>query len=284
MNQYNAYLYSHDGQDYANDKWDYGLLKEIFDKHEVDQIRVTEIPKGDKAFVVIPGPQTAGNEELLSNELNKLSRVILFINGDENARFDVSKIRHSNIEIWIQYPHEKHDQYNKMPIGVPQHLKDNAPEYKEKEYDVYFGGQITHSRRKELALVMPILKNSLYGPTKGFSLGDKPKDYYAKLASAKIAPCPSGAAVIDTFRFFESIELLTLPIADKLDPSMTETKFYKKMFGPEFPFQSVDNWNNIEKLLPELLERYPNNMHRVVGWWIKYKRDLGIKIMEQLNA
>jgi hypothetical protein len=280
----NAYLYSHDGQDYANDKWDYGLLKEIFDKHGVDQTRVTEIPKADKAFVVIPGPQTAGNEELLSNELNKLSRVVLFINGDENARFDVSKIRHNNIEIWIQYPHEKHDQYNKMPIGVPQHLKDNAPEYKEKEYDVYFGGQITHSRRKELALVMPILKNSLYGPTRGFSLGDKPKDYYAKLSSAKIAPCPSGAAVIDTFRFFESIELLTLPIADKLDPSMTETKFYIKMFGAEFPVQSVDNWNNIEKLLPELLDNYPNNMHRVVGWWIKYKRDLGIKIMEQLNA
>ena len=249
----NAYLYSHDGQDYANDKWDYGLLKEIFDKHGVDQLRVTEIPSGDKAFVVIPGPQTAGNEELLSNELNKLSRVVLFINGDENARFDVSKIRHSNIEIWIQYPHEKHDQYNKMPIGVPQHLKDNVPEYKEKEYDVYFGGQITHSRRKELASVMPRLKNSLYGPTKGFSLGDKPKDYYAKLSSAKIAPCPSGAAVIDTFRFFEAIELLTLPIADKLDPSMTETGFYKKMFGPDFPVASVDNWNNIEKLLPELL-------------------------------
>ena len=280
----NAYLYSHDGQDYANDKWDYGLLKEIFDKHGVDQIRVTEIPKADKAFVVIPGPQTAGSEELLSNELNKLSRVVLFINGDENARFDVSKIRHNNIEIWIQYPHEKHDQYNKMPIGVPQHLKDNVPDYRKKEYDVYFGGQITHSRRKELALVMPILKNSLYGPTKGFSLGDKPKDYYAKLSSAKIAPCPSGAAVIDTFRFFEAIELLTLPIADKLDPSMTETKFYMKMFGPELPFASVDNWNNIEKLLPELLESYPNNMHRVVGWWIKYKRDLGIKIMEQVNA
>ena len=284
MNQYNAYLYSHDGQDYANDKWDYGLLKEIFDKYEVDQTRVTEIPKADKAFVVIPGPQTAGNEELLSNELNKLSRVVLFINGDENARFDVSKIRHNNIEIWIQYPHEKHDQYNKMPIGVPQHLKDNVPEYKEKEYDVYFGGQITHSRRKELASVMPRLKNSLYGPTKGFSLGDKPKDYYAKLSSAKIAPCPSGAAVIDTFRFFESIELLTLPIADKLDPSMTETKFYKKMFGPEFPVESLDNWNNIQELLPDLLENYPSNMHKVVSWWIKYKRDLGIKIMEQINA
>jgi len=284
MNQINAYLYSHDGQDYANDKWDYGLLKEIFDKHGVDQTRVTDIPKADKAFVVIPGPQTAGNEELLSNELSKLSRVVLFINGDETGRFDVNKIKHPNIEIWIQYHHEKHAEYNKMPIGVPQHFKNNAPEYKEREYDIYFGGQVTHSRRKELASVMPKLKNSLFGPTKGFSLGDKPKDYYAKLASAKIAPCPSGIAVIDTFRFFESMELLTLPIADKLDPSMTETKFYMKMFGPEFPVESVDNWNNIQELIPELLENYPNNMHRVVSWWIKYKRDLGIKIMGQVNA
>jgi hypothetical protein len=284
MNQIKAYLYSHDGQDYANDKWDYGLIKEIFDKHEVDQIRVTEIPKSDKAFVVIPGPQTAGNEEILSNELNKLSRVVLFINGDENARFDVSKIRHSNIEIWIQYPHEKHAEYNKMPIGVPQHLKKNLPPYTTKDYDVYFGGQITHQRRKELAGVMPKLKNSLYGPTNGFSQGDKPKDYYLKLASAKIAPCPSGAAVIDTFRFFESIELLTLPIADTIDPKGIQTDFYKKMFGIYLPFKDISNWNEIEKLVPRLLDHYPNNMHQVVCWWIKQKRDLGIKIMRQINA
>ena len=280
----NAYLYSHDGQDYANDKWDYGLLKEIFDKHEVDQIRVTEIPKADKAFVVIPGPQTAGNEELLSNELNKLSRVVLFINGDENARFDVDKISHPNIEIWIQYPHKKHAEYNKMPIGVPQHLKDNSPEYKEKEYDVYFGGQITHQRRVELSHVMPTLKNSLYGPTEGFSQGDKPKEYYAKLASAKIAPCPSGAAVIDTFRFFESIELLTLPIADTINPKGIQTDFYKNMFGINVPFNYVSNWNELNKLVPKLLDQYPNNMHQVVCWWIKQKRDLGIKIMRQINA
>lgn len=284
MNQYKAYLYSHDGQDYANDKWDYGLIKEIFDKYEVDQIKATEIPSGDKAFVVIPGPQTAGNEELLSNELNKLSRVVLFINGDEDANFNVSKIKHPNIEIWIQYPHEKHGEYNKMPIGVPQHLKENLPQYKTKDYDVYFGGQITHQRRKELAGVMPKLKNSLYGPTNGFSQGDKPKDYYSKLASAKIAPCPSGAAVIDTFRFFESIELLTLPIADTIDPKGIQTNFYKKMFGVYVPFKETSNWNEIEKLVPRLLDHYPNNMHQVVCWWIKQKRDLGIKVMRQINA
>jgi hypothetical protein len=280
----NAYLYSHDGKDYASDKWDYGLIKEIFDKYKVNQIKVTKIPEGEKAFVVIPGPQTAGNEELLSNELNKLSRVVLFINGDENATFNVGKIKHPNIEIWIQYPHEKHGEYNKMPIGVPQHLQENAPEYKEKEYDIYFAGQITHQRRVELSHVMPTLNNSLYGPTKGFSQGDKPKDYYAKLASAKIAPCPSGAAVIDTFRFFESIELLTLPVADTINPKGIQTDFYKNMFGVNVPFNYVSNWNELNKLVPKLLDQYPNNMHQVVCWWIKQKRDLGIKIMRQINA
>jgi hypothetical protein len=284
MNQINAYLYSHDGKDYASDKWDYGLIKEIFDKYEVNQIKVTNIPEDDRAFVVIPGPQTAGNEDILSNELSKLSRVVLFINGDENARFDVDKIKHPNIEIWIQYPHKKHAAYNKMPIGVPQHLGENAPEYKEKEYDVYFGGQITHQRRVELSHVMPTLKNSLYGPTEGFSQGDKPKDYYAKLASAKIAPCPSGAAVIDTFRFFESIELLTLPVADTINPKGIQTDFYKEMFGINVPFNYVSNWNELNKLVPKLLDQYPNNMHQVVCWWIKQKRDLGIKIMRQVNA
>ena len=284
MNQIKAYLYSHDGQDYANDKWDYGLIKEIFDKYYVDQIKTTTLPVEDRAFVVIPGPQTAGNEDVLSNELKNINRVVLFINGDENSRFDVSKVKHSNIEIWIQYPHEKHGEYNKMPVGVPQHLKENLPQYTTKYYDVYFGGQITHQRRKELAGIMPKLKNSLYGPTNGFSQGDKPKDYYSKLASAKIAPCPSGAAVIDTFRFFESIELLTLPIADTIDPKGIQTDFYKKMFGVYLPFKEISNWNEIEKLVPRLLDHYPNNMHQVVCWWIKQKRDLGIKIMRQVNA
>jgi len=284
MNQYKAYLYSHDGKDYANDKWDYGLLKEIFDKYEVDQVQVTTIPESDRAFVVIPGPQTAGNEQTLSNELQKISKVVLFINGDENARFNIKKIKHSNIEIWVQYPHEKHNEYNKMPTGSPQHLKSNLPEYKEKECEVYFGGQITHHRRKELASIMPQIKNSLFGPTDGFSKGDKPKDYYSKLANAKISPCPSGAAVIDTFRFYESIELLTIPIADKLDPNLVETDFYKRMFGLDLPFESLSNWNRLEGCVEKILRNYPENMHHVVSWWIKQKRDIGIEIMRQINA
>jgi hypothetical protein len=38
------------------------LLKEIFDKYEVEQIKVTSIPKSDRGFVVVPGPQNLGHE------------------------------------------------------------------------------------------------------------------------------------------------------------------------------------------------------------------------------
>ena len=36
-----TYLYSFKEEDCARDKWDYGLLKEVFDKYEIEQIKVT---------------------------------------------------------------------------------------------------------------------------------------------------------------------------------------------------------------------------------------------------
>ena len=278
-----TYLYSFNEQDCAADKWDYGLLKEIFDKYKVDQIKVTQIPEVDRGFVVVPGPQNLGHEAKVNNEIKKLSRVVLFITGDEEGVFDISKINHPNAEIWIQYPHEKHNSYNKIPVGVPQHLKKLVPNYPSKDHDLYFGGQITHARRQQLANAIKDMPNALFKPTEGFAQGDKPLDYYRTLASAKIAPAPSGAVVIDSFRLFEAIEMLCLPIADRVDAKGNTIEFYQDVFGYEIPVSHVSDWSELHRLTPELLEQYPNNMHRVVSWWIKYKRDLGIKIMRQIN-
>jgi hypothetical protein len=284
MNQSKCYLYSFNEQDCAADKWDYGLLKEIFDKYKIDQVKVTSIPKANRGFVVIPGPQNLGHEEDVNAQIQNLSRLVLFITGDEEGKFDISKINHPNAEIWIQYPHEKHKDYNKLPIGVPQHLKKFAPEYPSKDNNLYFGGQITHSRRQQLAKAIQNMPNALFKPTAGFAQGDKPIDYYRTLASAKIAPVPSGAIVIDSFRFYEAIEMLCLPIADRIDPNGNSLDFYNYLFGYNIPVTHVSNWSELHKLAPELLDQYPTNMHDVVSWWIKYKRDLGIKVMRQVNA
>ena len=284
MNDLKAYLYSVKQEDCAADKWDYGLLKQFFNKNNIKPDRVTFLPSIDRAFVVIPGPQNVDHEDQISKELNKIGRVILFITGDESATFKVDKIDHSNIEIWIQYPHRKHSQYNKLALGVPQHLSNNLPEYQDKSCDIFFSGQITHQRRQELATVMPEMPNSFYNPTNGFAQGLKPKQYYDKMFLSKIVPCPSGAMVVDSFRFYEAIEMLCLPIGDKLDSKMQRTDFFNFLFQGDNPINTVENWQKLPNLLPELLNNYTSEMHQVVCWWIKYKRDLFIELMRQVNA
>lgn len=284
MSNIKAYLYSVKEEDCAANKWDYGLIKEIFDKNKIKQIKVTELPNVERAFVVIPGPQNIDYEEQISNELSKINRVVLFITGDESATFNIDKIKHANIEIWIQYPHKKHAQYNKLALGVPQHLSKNLPEYQDKSYDVFFSGQITHQRRQELATVMPNIPNSFYNPTTGFAEGLKPKQYYDKMFLSKIVPCPSGAIVVDSFRFYEAIEMLCLPIGDKLDSKMQNTDFFNFLFEDNHRIKTFENWKHLSDLLPELLNNYTSEMHQIVCWWIKYKRDLSIKLMRQVNA
>lgn len=284
MSQHKAYLYSINPLDSADGKWDYGLLKEIFDKNKVEQITVSDLPHQDRAFVIIPGQGNAGKEKEINKQLSKIGRVVLFITGDESARFNVDAIRHPNISIWIHYPHKKHQRYNKFFIGVPQHLKQNLPQYPtKKEYDIFFSGQITHSRRQELSQALSELPEAKFNPTAGFAKGYSPKEYYEEMSKAKIAPAPAGAVVVDTFRFFEAIEMLCLPIGDLKTSSNEKFDFFSFVYPKGVPVKQILNWNMIKDLLPDLLDSYPNNMHTAVAWWIKYKRDLSFKIMEAIN-
>lgn len=279
-----AYILSLNPLDTADGKWDYGLLRETFKRKKINEISVAALPNDDRAFVVIPGGGNAGKEEEINNELSKINRVVLFITGDECALFDVDKIKHKNISIWIQTPHDKHEKYNRFFLGPASHIKNNIPPYTEKKYDVFFGGQITHQRRQELARIMPRMKNSLYKPTEGFAQGDPPTEYYKNMLASKVVPAPSGAAVIDNFRFYEALEMLALPIGDLKEASGKEKHFYEYVYGKTVPVPLTHDWHQLPKIMLEIMNDYPNNMHRAVCWWIKYKRDFANKIMEHYYA
>lgn len=280
----NAYIFSLNPLDTADGKWDYGLLDETFKRKNVNQISVSSLSETDRAFVVIPGGGNAGKEEEINNELSKINRVVLFITGDECALFNVDKIKHNNISIWIQTPHDKHEKYNRFFIGPASHIKNNIPKYTEKKYDLFFSGQITHQRRQELARIMPRMKNSLYKPTEGFAQGDPPNEYYQNMAASKVVPAPSGAAVIDNFRFFEALEMLALPIGDLKEAGGKEKHFYEYVYGKTVPVPLTHDWHQLPKIMLEIMNDYPANMHKAVCWWIKYKRDFANKIMEHYYA
>ena len=276
-----AYSFTPNGETFPDDKWDFGFLNEAFNRNKIKISRVNKLRKTERAFVVIPGFEWQGLEEELNKQLSKIGRLVLFITADEQGVFDADLILHSNAEIWIQYPYPKHSEYNTMPVGTPYHKDNVKPDYPNKINNIYFSGQITHQRRRELATVLPDLPGAVYRLTEGFTQGETPRDYYKLLSSAKIAPAPAGVASIDTFRFYECLEMLCLPVADSVSSSGDAYGFWEIVFA-SMPIPQVSDWNELSNLLPELLSEYPANMHKAVSWWIKYKRDFSNKIMEQI--
>lgn len=283
MSSLRAYALAVDGKSFPTHKWDFGFVKEAFEKTKVSIEEIDSLPESDRAFVVIAGWENKDLTAEVSKELQKIKRVVLFVTGDESGSFNYDGIDHPNIEIWVQSPYPKHAKYNKMPIGVTSDLVKYVPKYQNKIYDAFYSGQVNHPRREELVKALPKIHNSLCNATPGFTQGYSLSEYYEKMHQSKICPCPAGAMTIDSFRFYEAIEMLSLPIADSKSSVNQLMEFWELLFGNDLPFKQTQDWNELENIVPELLNDYPKNLHRVVAWWIKYKRDFRNKIMEQVN-
>lgn len=290
-----AYLLSLNKEADITQQWDYGIVKDLLegnlwrppDWQDFNISKCTGLPKVDRAVVVLPARHHKGKEEAVNEQLKKINRVVLFLLGDEEADFDIDKISHENIVIWVQNPHMGvHDRYNKIGTGYPQHEASFIPAYKAKTLDVFFAGQITHQRREELADVLSEYKNFntniTFIPTKGFTQGISKEEYYKYMSSSRIAPCPSGAIIPDSFRLFEALECMALVIADTKTPDGTILEYWDWLFGQITPFAQVNDWNRLYDLVPELLADYPNNTHKQTAWWIKWKRDFATKVLKEL--
>jgi len=282
MSQIKAYLYSK-SDNYPDTKSDFAFLQEVFNRANIETVRVQSLPKTDKAIVVICGGDFYTKEHVIDNELSKIDRVMLFVTSNETGQFQDNQISHRDIKFWMQYPFLKHEKHNKFPLGAPEFLKTNLPEYAEKEYDVFYSGQINHSRRKELAEVLPTIDNCVFNLTDGFMKGYEPKKYYEKFIKGRIAPAPAGNVTIDSFRFYEAIELLCLPIGDIKSAIEQDFDFWDFVFDGKIDIAKTNNWNELPQIVDSLLKDYPQNMHLLVSWWIKFKRDFAIKIVKEYN-
>lgn len=276
-----AYLYSPTNI-FPDEKSDFGLMRETFEKIKVSPVRVNNLPTEDRAFVIIAGAENFGYEDSLSAELRKIDYVILFITSDESGQMDVDKIDHPNIKIWVQSAYPKHHKYFRMPIGAPGHMRGNVPEYSEKKYDAFFAGQVTHERRVDLARNIVNINNSVHNFTQGFMQGFPLEEYYFLLAQSKFVPAPAGNVTIDSFRLYEAIEMLCIPIGDTKDSQGRKFNFWEFTFG-DVPFPKTSKWTTLKKIIDDSSDDYEQKMHNVVSWWIKWKRDFAIKIKEQYH-
>lgn len=147
---------------------------------------------------------------------------------------------------------------------------------------------MTHDRRIELNDVLTGMslgnKHIEFLSTSGFTQGMEHLEYAKKIASAKIAPAPSGAVIPDSFRLFEALEAMAIPVADQKTPSGEIMEYWDWLFGEITPFPRVTNWGALPGIYEEIMQDWPHNMHKITAWYLMFKRNFKNKVMEQYNG
>ena len=232
----------------------------------------------DGAVVVFPARAQVDQIDRLNADIASLKWVVLILSGDEEGLFPVDKIEHPNMELWVMSA-KPGTRGNPLPNGyTPQTKLLDGMEYG-KTQDFYFAGQVTHSRRELCASKLKELEGGTLIETEGFTQGVDHETYMQGLASAKIAPCPSGPVTPDTFRLYEALEAGCIPIVDSKTPGAEYPDYWTHMFGEEPPFPIIRcDYDSLPAYIGELKEKYYANANKVGTWWIKFKRELAYRL------
>ena len=271
--------------------WDSNLLRLLVDgalyPHGLQVKHHAGYPNTDDgAAIVIPGRFWADHYDEISSAISRYDWVLAFRTSDEEDWFDPSQVEHPNIRWWVQTPRPGSaypDGARFFGVGYPPHMNElPAPS---KDLDVFLSAQRTHIRREA---AFEALERSQHRKrvraTRGFSQGMKPVEYRDAMLRAKIAPCPSGAVSVDSFRVWEALEAGAVPIVDTVSPVDGETTYWGRLFTEPVPFPVYSGAAFLPSLIDEVLNDWPAVANRVQAFWMRYKRQLSIWLREDLEA
>lgn len=225
----------------------------------------------NRVVVIIPGAYQWNITDEINRELAKYKKVLVFVTSDEECKFDIKKLKHSNMIVYSQY----NNGGKLFPLGYPPNTRKILKEIGlvKKQHDWFFAGQINCSRRKMMVEELKKRKNGRLYESKGFAQGLDQQQYLYTLACAKTAICPPGHVAIDSFRLYEALEAGCNPIVDSIGSlDSSDTYFWEKLFG-DVGFSTFTDY-----------KKMPTGKDSL-AWWInkkyqirqQFKRDLGIK-------
>lgn len=250
--------------------------------------------EADGIILVVPQKYYVDKIDWLNEKVKQYKWLLYIGTGNEEGEFPIDRLEHPNKVVYYTTPHLKNttmDVVNRF-FGdgfAPQSevLGEFAQEAMDKPLDVYFGGQITHERREQFLGASKVLKcNKEIFTTPGFTQGyDDPKEYYKRMAKAKITPCPSGPHTPDTFRSYEALEAMSMPILDSRTPEDAQpTDYWNILFGEEPPMPvTLNDWESLNGHCLDILENWPSNINRTVAWWIGKKRQYALDFIKDIE-
>lgn len=283
------------------DHWDQAMLEDVFSrdmwhpayankfKHfEYDHdLGFAENLTG--GIIVIAARHHVEYIHQINKDINKLEWCILILIGDEEQTFPVEKIKHPNCKIYIMLPHlgknKNVDRF--IPNGYPPQAKmigKFTKEAMERPLNWFFAGQNTHERRTQCIEQLRTMAEGYLVETKGFTQGLPHEEYYRNLVSAKIAPCPSGAVIPDSFRLYEALEAGCLPIVDGYGPQSKDMHYWEYLFGEfNLPFPILYDWIDLVGTLQYHVDTYPIMANKAFSWWQNLKRKIVYDLEDDIN-
>lgn len=254
--------------------WDNTILDLIFDG---TRIRFDHVEQWGGQIITFPGRHHTNDFDKIQERIKRQPEIVVVVAGDEEGVFPWWDLQHANMRLWVQHPRRWWDRT--FGVGPTPHTWTAGYTYERS--GVYFSGQVTHKARHDLVASLRNMPEATVNETSGFTEGDPPEEYIAKLSRAKLAPAPSGPVLADTFRLYEALENGCFPIVDD-DPPHGEPGYWNRVYG-DVPFPVVD-WSHVTG---EDWERWstgwPANANRAGSWWQQQKLDLSRRFRTDLT-
>jgi hypothetical protein len=100
-----------------------------------------------------------------------------------------------------------------------------------------------------------------------------PVEYQSIVANSKFTLCPDGYDNHDTFRFWEAVELGSIPVSI----GRGEFRYFQNLLKSELPFPQFSTWQDARNYIASTANNveYLNLMQSsMVKWWLAYKFQL----------
>jgi hypothetical protein len=251
-----------------------------------------DFPDVEGAVVILGSRNHVGHEDWFVEQLDRLAWSVVILTSEEEWVFDWRKIEQSDTRrLWVMQGRPEHDGAVFLPCGwypgTREGLVRDRSSATPRSLDWFFGGQITHERREQMADAL--LDGRISGfpgrfiGTEGYFQGIDQQDYFSLVADAKIIPCPSGPQSLCTARVEEALEAGAVPILDMVKPTDPQNDYWRMLFG-EHPFPTIYDWETLPDVMAEVLDDWPAISNRCWSFWQLWKRQTAKRLDADVRA
>ena len=268
---------------------DQQIVADLTDHHRYTN---TQDPPDDGQGAVVVCPARYHTPDEINELIHPLPWVVVILTSDEESTFDSTAIDHPNIRMWVMTPRPDRP-YREGTRFIGEGSRPGTRDMLRRignparTRDVFLSAQSNHARRDQLFAALEARAHRWtvdLNRTDGFDQGYPREDYIGRMATTKVAPCPSGPATPDSFRLFEALEAGAVPLADMTAPYEYPDDGYWEMVAPGHPFQTVPHWNEVGKYVDAELADWPHNANRCSAWWQQTKRRMRLDLLDDVAA